>query len=90
MSDLQWENLKEIFHAAVELPSGEREAYLDKACEGNQSLRSAVDSLIKSHEGTNHFIDSPAYQAAAAMLVDDHEFKAGDLISHYEIRSVLC
>ncbi len=89
MSDLQWENLKEIFHAAVELPSGEREAYLDKACEGNQSLRSAVDSLIKSHEGTNHFIDSPAYQAAAAMLVDDHEFKAGDLISHYEIHSVL-
>ena len=89
MSDLQWENLKEIFHAAVDLPSGERAAYLDKACEGNQSLRSAVDSLIRSHEGTRHFIDSPAFQVAAEMLLDDHEFKAGDLISHYEIRSVL-
>jgi hypothetical protein len=59
-----WENLKEIFHAAVALAPAERGAYLDRACDANASLRQAVESLIKSHDETG-FVDEPAYQAAA-------------------------
>jgi len=46
MADPHWENLKEIFHAAVALAPAERGAYLDRACDANASLRQAVDSLI--------------------------------------------
>ena len=89
MQDPNWENLKEIFHATLALPPGERAAYLAQACHGNSSLRQAVESLLNSHEKTGNFVDAPAYEAAAEMLAHDHEFKPGNVIRHYEIRSLL-
>ena len=89
MPDPQWENLKEIFHAALEFPPSERAAYLDEASNGDLALRQAVESLLKSHEETNNFIDAPAYQAAADMLVDGKELKANQTVGHYRIVSLL-
>ena len=89
MPQQDWDNLKQIFHSVVALPPRERPAYLDKACEGDLSLRAAVESLIKSHEDTTNFVDAPAYHAAAEMLADNREFKSGHTIAHYQIRSVL-
>ena len=88
MPDPHWVNLKEIFHAAVALAPAERGAYLDRACDANASLRQAVESLIKSHDETG-FVDEPAYQAAAAMLVDGTEFQSGKTVAHYKICSLL-
>src|SRR6266481_497593 len=85
MPDPHWENLKEIFHTAVALAPAERDTYLDHACDGNASLRQAVESLLKSHEETGNFVDAPAYQAAAEMLVDVADLKAGQNIAHYRI-----
>ena len=70
MPDQQWENLKDMFHAALALVPDERAAYLDRASNGDISLRRAVESLLNSHEQTGNFVDVPAYQAAAEMLVD--------------------
>ena len=70
MPDAQWESLKEIFHAALALSPQDRPAFLEKASHGDIALRQAVESLLKSHEETNNFVDQPAYQAAAEMLVD--------------------
>src|SRR6266404_646230 len=89
MPDQHWENLKEIFHAAVALAPAERYTYLDHACQGNPALRQAVESLLKSHEETGNFVDAPAYQAAAEMLVDGVELKAGKNIAHYRIVRLL-
>ena len=63
MSDPHWKNLKEIFHAAVALKPDERAAYLERACDGNNSLRQAVESLIKSHEETSNLVEAPAYES---------------------------
>jgi eukaryotic-like serine/threonine-protein kinase len=87
--DPHWENLKEIFHAAAALPMHQRANYLDRVCDGDLSLRQAVESLLKSHEETGNFVDAPAYQAAADMLVDGIEFKAGQTLAHYKILSLL-
>src|SRR5512132_1198663 len=89
MPDQHWENLKEIFHAALALAPQERAAYLDQAANGDASLRKAIESLLKSHEETNNFVDVPAYQAAAQMLSDGGEFRAGQLVEHYRIISLL-
>ena len=88
MSDAHWEKLKEIFHAALALAPDERTAYLDRACDGDTSLRVAVESLLKSHEETG-FIDEPAYRAAAEMLLNDAEFESGQTVAHYKILSLL-
>ncbi len=89
MTDPHWENLKEIFHAALALAPLERAAYLDQASNGDLSLRRAVESLVKSHEQTGNFVDVPAYQAAAEMLVAGADFKAGKNIAHYRIVRLL-
>ncbi len=89
MPDQHRENLKEIFHAALALATPEREAYLESACNNNHSLRQAVESLLKSHEETDNFVDTPAFQAAAEMLVDRLEFRPGDIVAHYKLLSLL-
>src|SRR5678816_1904530 len=89
MPDAQWESLKEIFHAALALQPQERATYLEQACSGDIPLRHAVESLLKSHEETNNFVDTPAFHAAADMLLDGCELKANRTVGHYRIISLL-
>ena len=89
MPDPHWENLKEIFHAAVALPTNERAAFLDGACSGNEPLRQAVESLIRSHEETGNFVDAPAFQAAAEMVVGGVRLHSGQAVGHYQILLLL-
>ncbi|MGI8733974.1 MAG: protein kinase domain-containing protein [Pyrinomonadaceae bacterium] len=89
MPDSLSENLKEIFHAAVTLPTDKRQAFLDKACNNDLALRAAVESLLKSHEETGNFVDTPAYEVAAKMLAEEVELKAGQMVGHYRILSLL-
>ena len=76
MPDPHWESLKEVFHAAISLAPEARAAYLDRACDGDASLRQAVELLVKSHEETG-FVDQPAYQAAADLLAQEAKLAAG-------------
>src|SRR2546423_3913982 len=89
MSPEQWQQVKEIFHAALERAPEERAAFLAEACRGHDSLRREVEALISAHEQSDHFIDVPAFQAAADMLVDGEQFKPGESLGRYEIRAVL-
>lgn len=89
MSNPRWENLKEMFHTALALSPQERLAYLEQAASGDVTLREAVETLLKSHQETNHFVDTPAYQAAAEMLVEDADFQANQAVAHYRIGSLL-
>src|SRR5215813_6061663 len=89
MPDPHWENLKEIFHTALALTGDERATYLERASNGDVALRRAVESLLRSHEETSNFLDTPAYQAAAEMLVDGAEFRSGQTVAHYRIVSQL-
>ena len=87
-ADPHWENLKKIFLAAVALAPNERRTYLDRACDRDGSLRQAVESLLKSHEEAS-FMDEPAYQAAAEMLLNDAQLKPGQNVAHFKILSLL-
>ena len=89
MTAEHWQQVQELFHAALEREPGDRSNFLVGACSGNESLRQEVESLIQSHEETGQFIDSPAFAAGAEMLADGHELKPGQMLGHYEIRSAL-
>ena len=69
--------------------AGAAPRFSGEACAGQDSLRSEVESLISAHEQPGHFIDAPAFKAAAEMLADSQEFKPGETLSHYKIHSVL-
>ena len=89
MPDQHWENLKEIFHATLALPPHERASFIEKSSHGDDSLRRSIESLLKAHEQTNNFVDTPAYQAAAEMLIEQAELRNGQLVAHYRIISLL-
>lgn len=56
---------RELFEAALEISDREqRQAFLDQACAGNPALRTAVESLLKSHHEAGSFLDVPAVDQA--------------------------
>src|SRR5206468_6574634 len=89
MPDEYWLRLQEIFHAAIALKPSERIAFVEHACSGDESLRKLVESLLDSHEEKTNFVDSPAYQAVAEMLIQEPALKPGQFVSHYQILSLL-
>jgi hypothetical protein len=68
-----WQQVKELFHSALEREPCQRTEFLDEACSGDEELRKEVESLIASHEKTGSFIDSPAFEAAAAQLLAEEK-----------------
>lgn len=50
ISALDWQHVKTVFHAAVELPLKDRQEYLDRACGGNAWLIKEVETLLAAHE----------------------------------------
>jgi serine/threonine protein kinase/Tol biopolymer transport system component len=91
MATDRWQQIKEIFHSALERKPAERSAYLDRTCAGDEAIRSEVESLIAAHEKEGSFIDSPAYEVAAAWLAGDDEPDSlvGQQINHYHVLSEL-
>ena len=90
MTPERWQKVKDTFQAALNRATGERSDFLADACGGDESLRKDVESLIASHERSGEFIDSPAYEAAAELIMDDKpELKPGQIIGSYEIVSFI-
>src|SRR5437899_2524318 len=90
MTRERWQKVKEIFQAAVDRAPGEQSDFLASACGEDEMLRKEVESLIDSHEKSGEFIDSPAYEAAAELIVDEKaELKPGQMIGSYEIISFI-
>src|SRR6266516_725237 len=88
MTPDRWQEVKDIFHRALEVAPAQRDDFLDKACGGHDSLRREVELLIQSHEQPGSFLETPAIEneAAARILVNDNpNFSAGQRIGHYQI-----
>jgi serine/threonine protein kinase/Tol biopolymer transport system component len=86
----RWQQVKELFHSALERETAERSAYVAKACGGDDSLRKEVLSLVASHESGGSFLDAPAYEVAAGLLEGEEiDSMSGRLIGHYRILELL-
>ena len=90
MDPERWQQINELFHAALSLDATRRAAFLCEVCTGDHSLREEVESLINSHEQSGDFIQAPAFEYAAPLLTDGKEtIIEGQLIGPYEVRSSL-
>src|SRR6185503_3293871 len=91
MNPETWQQLKSVFHTAIEFPPEDREAFLAQACCGNGELRLQVDILLKSHEDAGEFLVQPAMVEAGAISADgelpatEKEERLGQRIGTYEI-----
>ena len=92
MTPDQWKRVEELYHAALELPAGERKDFLARASSGDEGLQRKVEALLKSHDEGGGFLDKPALEVAARATVRNAGARKGTLlgatISHYKIVSL--
>lgn len=55
--------VREVFAAAIELDTGDRDRFLAEACRGDESLRAEVDSLLRADANAGDFLEPPAATA---------------------------
>jgi serine/threonine protein kinase/Flp pilus assembly protein TadD len=90
MNPERWQQIDQLFHSALERDSSERAAFLSQVCGGDDSLRSEVESLLKSHEQSDSFIEAPAADIAAELLTGrETQLTAGQSVGPYKIVSLL-
>ena len=86
----QWQRINDLFHSALEREPGERAAFLARACAGDQSLRSEIESLLASHDPSDDFIESLAPDLAAGLLAENYSRLAtGQSVGNYRVIDLL-
>src|SRR5215475_12463844 len=90
MNPERWRQIDQLLEAALERHHDERAAFLAVACAGDESLRLEVESLLRSDEAAESFIEEPA-TALVAEVIDERQVLAlaGQRIGHYKILSLL-
>jgi serine/threonine protein kinase/type II secretory pathway pseudopilin PulG len=81
-----WQQINDLFHAALAVDCGERSAVLDKECDGDVALRAKVEALLTSHQEMEGFIAGSVFADAAQILVEDEaQAMIGQHIGLYKI-----
>lgn len=60
MTPERMRQIEDIFHAACEMPPGEREEYLAKICGSDEELRREVELLLASDGEAGSLVESPS------------------------------
>src|ERR1051326_2884476 len=72
----------EVFEAALELPPGQREAYIEQASTGNPDLSQRVRALLHAAENGAEFLTTAPSELAPSRPIIE---KPGDLIGRYKL-----
>ncbi len=68
MTPERWQQIDQLFHAALVYEPAQRPFFLASACGDDEPLRVEIESLLSSHDGANSFIETPAGDVAAELL----------------------
>jgi len=58
MTPDRWEQIKDVFDAALELSPDERPRFLEHACRGDESIRLEVERLLGDHDRAGSFMEN--------------------------------
>jgi len=86
MTPDRWQQIEQIYHQALDRTRKQRSAFLNEACDGDQTLRREVESLLAYDERARDFIAAPPDEIAAEMLAADQTTSLiGNNLDHYKI-----
>ena len=80
MAPERWERVKNLLEAFLALEPGERAAFLDRECAGDEEVRREVESLAAAYEAAGDLLEEPALGAG-----EDYEDREGRRIGPYRI-----
>ncbi len=84
------DQLEELFHRALNLQTEERARFIAELRSSDPDLGAEVESLIAAHTQAGNLIDTPAYEAAASLIIDTPPRDiAGRWINHYQVLELL-
>jgi eukaryotic-like serine/threonine-protein kinase len=90
MEPARWHRITEIYHATIARRPEERASFLGKECQGDEGLRKQVEAMVKSHQQSSDFIESPAFAVAPELLLEEPMGDLiGQMIGHYRIEFLL-
>ena len=82
-----WAQIREVFHAVVELPPAERASFLERSCP-DPAMRREVESLLKSHEDAGDLLEVPALKLCPDTPKNDADDPwIGNSIGPYQVIS---
>ena len=68
MNPDRWQQISQVYHAALTRHARERAAFLREACAGDPALQQEVESLLSSENKAAGFLSEPAFAAAAGIV----------------------
>jgi serine/threonine protein kinase len=68
MTPERWRRVEELYHAALTRNESDRAAFLASACDGDETLRRDVESLLKQPESAQRFLSAPALAIADRVI----------------------
>ena len=84
------DKLEELFHRALTLDLAERTRFIAEVRAADPKLGAEIESLVAAHKESDNFIDSPAYEAAASLILDAQTADlAGSTINHYSLLNLI-
>jgi Tol biopolymer transport system component/tRNA A-37 threonylcarbamoyl transferase component Bud32 len=84
----RWHHAERLFHAALGRDRRERPAFLRDACQGDDVLRSEVESLLLFERDAEGFMQGSAFEIAAARIKPDAPV-SGERLGPYEIGALI-
>lgn len=82
MNSTEWQKIKEIFNAVIDLPENERATFLAKH---DENLRQEVQKLINANDEAENFIVESAFVEVGFTEEDETDFYVGKQIDEYKI-----
>ena len=73
MEIARWRKIEQVYHSALEQAGSRRAAFIEQACDGDESLRQEVESLLAHARDTENFLEAPALDVAARDLSTSRE-----------------
>ena len=86
MTPERWQQIEELYHAALERPAAERAAFLAEVGARDPALRGEVEVLLGANDRAGNFINEPAFARAADWLGAKRAATlVGQTLGHYEV-----
>jgi eukaryotic-like serine/threonine-protein kinase len=87
MNPARLQQIQDLYHSVREREPGERGAFLEEACRGDEELRREVESLLAQNGSPAGPMQRPAISLLAKAMAAP--VAAGDLLGSYKIESLL-
>jgi serine/threonine-protein kinase len=84
----RWQQIARIYELAVDHDPATRDAFLVKACAGDDALRREVESLLRQDEA-KVVLDRPVWATAAPLFHDHSDLLSGAALGPYRIEGLI-